>query len=298
MGGIRLLRNDGGNNHHFIKMKLVGLRAGSAKNNYYGIGAKVEVRSGSLYQSMVVTEPNIHFGLGSREKAEVIRILWTNGVPQNMFFPATNQDLIEEQQLKGSCPFLYTWNGEEYSFVKDIMWKSALGMPLGIMGESSTYAPSDASVDYIKNPGRLMLKDEESNTPCRSLESCGKPSTWISLSWWCSIIQHQWKLYVDERMGPPSTSGYTLYQVEEKRPPVAATINMEPICYPRSAIRMTSYTSGFSQGKYQGVTRMSRRSFLIPGEIDPSRGIFSSICMAGSSPPMPASMPPFPNRMI
>jgi Flp pilus assembly protein TadD len=30
-GGIRLLRNDGGNNNHFIKMKLVGLRAGSAK---------------------------------------------------------------------------------------------------------------------------------------------------------------------------------------------------------------------------------------------------------------------------
>ena len=36
-GDIRLLRNDGGNNHHFIKMKLVGLRAGSAKNNYFGI---------------------------------------------------------------------------------------------------------------------------------------------------------------------------------------------------------------------------------------------------------------------
>jgi hypothetical protein len=94
-----------------IKMNLVGLRAGSAKNNYYGIGAKVEVRSGNLYQSMVVTEPSIHMGLGPRARAEVIRILWTNGVPQNIFFPETNQNLIEEQILKGSCPFLYTWNG-------------------------------------------------------------------------------------------------------------------------------------------------------------------------------------------
>ena len=140
-GSIHLLRNDGGNNNHFVKMKLVGLRTGSAKNNYYGIGAKVEVRSGSLYQTKVVTEPEIHFGLGPREKAEVIRILWTNGVPQNMFYPGTDQDLVEEQILKGSCPFLYTWNGEEYVFVKDIMWKSALGMPLGIMGEASSICP-------------------------------------------------------------------------------------------------------------------------------------------------------------
>ena len=51
-----------------VGFKLVGLRAGSAKNNHYGIGAKVEVRSGSLYQTKVVTEPEIHFGLGPREK--------------------------------------------------------------------------------------------------------------------------------------------------------------------------------------------------------------------------------------
>ena len=74
-GDIRLLRNDGGNNHHFIKMKLVGLRAGSAKNNYYGIGAKVEVRSGSLYQSKVVTGPSIHFGLGFYFRNQELAIL-------------------------------------------------------------------------------------------------------------------------------------------------------------------------------------------------------------------------------
>ena len=45
-GGVFLLRNDGGNNNHYIKMKLVGLRAGSAKNNHFGIGAKVEMRPG------------------------------------------------------------------------------------------------------------------------------------------------------------------------------------------------------------------------------------------------------------
>jgi len=108
------LRNNGGNIGHFIKMKLVGLRAGSAKNNFFGIGAKVELRSGELYQTKVVTDPDIHFGIGNRTRADVIRITWTNGIPQNMFFPETDQALVETQMLKGSCPFLYTWNKDEY----------------------------------------------------------------------------------------------------------------------------------------------------------------------------------------
>jgi tetratricopeptide (TPR) repeat protein len=270
-GTIRLLRNDGGNNNHFIKMKLVGLRAGSAKNNYYGIGAKVEVRAGGLYQSKVVTEPDIHFGLGLREKAEVIRILWTNGVPQNMFFPATNQDLIEQQQLKGSCPFLYTWNGEEYQFVKDIMWKSALGMPLGIMGESGTYAPSDASVDYIKIPGeQLKMKDNQ-----YTLQVTGE--LWETLyldQIGLTVLDHpdNVDVFVDERMGPPSLSGYTLYQVQEKLIPVSVTDQDGTDLLPMVSERDSRYTPTPDQGSYQGVTEMSEIT-IDPGKVDPTQAL-------------------------
>ena len=155
-GAIRLLRNDGGNTNHHIKIQLVGLRTGSGKNNHFGIGAEVEVRAGDLYQKKIITEPGLLFGIGSREKLDVVRILWTNGVPQNIFSPGTDQDLIEEQELKGSCPFLYTWNGTEYVFVKDMMWRSALGMPLGIMGGKATFAFADASVEYLKIPGEML----------------------------------------------------------------------------------------------------------------------------------------------
>ncbi len=51
-------------------MKLVGLRAGSAKNNYFGIGAKVELRAGNLYQTMVVTDPEYSFRHWEPAKAE------------------------------------------------------------------------------------------------------------------------------------------------------------------------------------------------------------------------------------
>jgi len=271
-GSIRIFRNDGGNNMHFIKMKLVGLRAGSAKNNYYGIGAKVEVRSGSLYQSKVVTGPDIHFGLGLRERAEVIRILWTNGVPQNMFFPATNQDLIEEQQLKGSCPFLYTWNGEEYKFVKDIMWKSALGMPLGIMGESSTFAPSDASVDYIKIPGE-QLKMKDGNYTLRITGELWETLYMDKIG--LVVLDHpeDVDLYVDERMGPPSLSGYKLFQVKEQHLPVAVSDQYGSDLLPEVAKRDSRYTPYLKQGKYQGVTEMSEIT-IDPGEINPEEKLF------------------------
>ena len=37
-GRVRLLRNDGGNANRYLKVQLVGLRTGSGKNNYFGIG--------------------------------------------------------------------------------------------------------------------------------------------------------------------------------------------------------------------------------------------------------------------
>ncbi len=271
-GNIRLFRNDGGNNQHFIKMNLVGLRAGSAKNNYFGIGAKVEMRSGSLYQSQVVTEPTIHFGLGARKQAEVIRILWTNGVPQNMFFPASDQDLIEEQQLKGSCPFLYTWNGEEFTFAKDIMWKSALGMPLGIMGASAEYAPAAASVDYIRIPGERMKPKDGTYT----IQLTGELWEAIFVDKIALVaLDHpdSVEVYVDERMGPPSTSGYTLYQAGERFLPESVRDRYGADLLPVIAGKDNHYTPLYRQGPYQGVTAMSLIT-IDPGVIDLSGALY------------------------
>ncbi len=155
-GKVHLLRNDGGNANNHVKIQLIGLRTGSGKNNHFGIGAKIEIRADDLYQMKVVTEPLVHFGIGHRSKAQVLRIMWTNGVAQNILSPGGDMDLIEEQALKGSCPFLYTWNGEEYVFVKDMMWRSALGMPLGIMGGKTAHAFADISKEYLKIPGELL----------------------------------------------------------------------------------------------------------------------------------------------
>ncbi|MBN1789491.1 MAG: VCBS repeat-containing protein, partial [Bacteroidales bacterium] len=271
-GGISLLRNDGGNNNHYIKMKLVGLRAGSAKNNYFGIGVKVEVRAGELYSTMVVTDPNIHIGIGSRLKADVIRITWTNGVPQNIFLPGSDQSLIESQVLKGSCPFLYTWNGSEYVFAKDILWRSALGMPLGIMGGTTAYAFADASDDYIKIPGE-MLKAHK-----------GKYTMQVTSELWETIYTDQLQLvavdhpettdvFVAEQFSPPPFPGFELYHVGEKKIPVSAKDSDGNDILRFIAELDDKYLAGFKPEKYQGITEV-HDLILDPGTIDPAGDLF------------------------
>jgi hypothetical protein len=268
-GGVSLLRNDGGNTNHFIKMKLVGLRAGSAKNNNFGIGAKVEMRAGDLYQTMVVTKPEIHFGIGTRKKVDVIRITWTNGVPQNIFFPGADQSLIESQMLKGSCPFLYTWDGDKYVFVKDIIWRSALGMPVGIMGGSTSYAFPDASDDYLKIPGE-ELKPEK-----------GLYSIQVTSELWETIYFDKVQLvavdhpdsvdiFVPEQFSPPPFPGMKIYKVLRKILPASAVDGMGNDVLPSIAEKDDKYLSGFSTGKYQGITDM-HDLILDPGkDADPA----------------------------
>jgi hypothetical protein len=74
---VRLLRNDGGNAIYHLKVRLLLVRAGSGKNNHHGIGVKIELRAGNLYQSKVVNTPNIYFSLANRSDVEVVRTLWT-----------------------------------------------------------------------------------------------------------------------------------------------------------------------------------------------------------------------------
>lgn len=263
-GGVKLFRNDGGNMNHYVNMKLVGLRTGSAKNNYFGIGSKVELRAGDLYQSMVVTDPNIYFGLGHREKADIIRITWTNGVPQNILLPNADQALIESQTLKGSCPFLYTWNGKEYEFVKDITWRSALGMPLGIMGGNTKYAFADASDDYIKIEGAKLAAID------------GKYKIQVTSELWETIYMDQLELlavdhpstidlFVPEQFSPPPFPGLKLYQVDKKIFPSSAKDELGRDVLPMILQKDDRYIDNLTPDTYQGVTKM-HDLILDPGE--------------------------------
>ncbi|UCH61991.1 MAG: VCBS repeat-containing protein [Fidelibacterota bacterium] len=249
---VHLLRNDGGNVNNYLVVRLAGLRTGSSKNNYFGIGAKLEVKAGTLYQMRVMSDPIAHFGLGNREGADVVRVVWSNGVPQNRFNPERNQTIVENQVLKGSCPWLFTWNGGEYEFVTDVLWASALGMPLGIIGEEITYAFANSTDEYFKIPGeKLQPKNRK-----YSLQFTNE-------LWETPYVDHMKLLVVDhpdsvnilidEKFTSPPFPPLHIYAVSDKQLPVSALD-----CRGNDVLKEIShqdgkYVSNLIPTRYQGI---------------------------------------------
>jgi tetratricopeptide (TPR) repeat protein len=254
-GRFRLFRNDGASSAHFVQISLEGLAAGSSKNNRDGIGSRIEVSAGDLYQVHVVTDPTVHIGLGSMRKADVIRIEWTNGVSQDIYYPGTDQDL-EDQILKGSCPMLFTWDGDGFEFQKDVMWKSALGMPTGIQGNQGarSYAPAAASREYVRIPGdRLIPRD-------------GVYELRITEELWETIYMDEVKLlavdhpteqdvFVDERFVPPHLPvNFRPHVVSNQHAPVSAVDDRGRDVLGALQERDHVYASGLLSDRYQGTT--------------------------------------------
>ncbi len=251
-GSPRLLRNDGGNANHYFRLDLSGLGEGSRKNNRFGIGARVEVRAGDLFQVHTVTDPTTLIGLDGRLKADVVRVYWPNGVPQDLYFPGTDQDLVEEQTLKGSCPMLYVWDGDGFEFVGDMMWKSALGMPLGILGGQRSYAPAFPSQEYRRLPDGVLQPLD------------GEYVMQITEELWETIyvdgvnlvaVDHPSEIdvYVNEAFIPPAPIDLELWRVRERHAPVSATDEAGRDHRETLAERDFDYVSSFRPGRFQGI---------------------------------------------
>ncbi len=107
------------------------------KDNQDAIGALVETRSNGLYQRVYHRGGEILIGTGLAPGVDVLRVTWANGVSRSeLDIPggdpmAENPDLgIQTEGLIGSCPFLYTWDGNRYVFISDVLGITPLGLPM------------------------------------------------------------------------------------------------------------------------------------------------------------------------
>jgi tetratricopeptide (TPR) repeat protein len=134
---LRYLRNDGGNTNRSFPVRLAG-----RVTNKNGVGAKVDIRAGSLRQkiettatSPAVAPADVLFGLGRRTAPDALRVVWVSGIVQTETeFPAptaagprTAMDVTELDRKPSSCPYLYAWNGERFEFVTDFLGGGEMG---------------------------------------------------------------------------------------------------------------------------------------------------------------------------
>ncbi|HEX3121293.1 MAG TPA: FG-GAP-like repeat-containing protein, partial [Candidatus Acidoferrum sp.] len=125
--------SDGPNQHSWMTINLKGLN-----DNKSAIGTKVELYAGALYQKWEVpgasgylgqNAPSILAGLENEKNAEVVRLLWPTGVPQDEInLPAKKDATISELDRRGSsCPVLFAWNGREFEFIADMIGPGVVG---------------------------------------------------------------------------------------------------------------------------------------------------------------------------
>ncbi len=255
-GEPRFLRNENGNDNLAVNVELKALRTGSGKNNTFGIGARLELRVGEIYQTRVATGRTTHFGLGSHLKADVLRIEWTNGVPQTVFFPGSDQDVVELEMLKGSCAFAYTWDGKGFRFVTDAMWRSALGMPLGLMGggSQSAFAPAGASQEYVRIAGEA-LQPRDGRYVLQFTEELWETAYADEVKLIAVDHPDSVDVFVDERFVPPGPVKLRLFQVARKHLPRSAIDERGADVLPALRERDDVYVSNLTPTQYQGVVR-------------------------------------------
>jgi len=132
-----LLRNEGANKNHFVRLDLSGYA-----DNKTALGVKVEAFANGHWQKWELAgasgyqtqaPPQILVGLGDADGIDLLRILWPTGVLQ---------DEIDLPKLKGgraviamkeadrrgsSCPVLFAWDGHKYRLVTDVIGAGVVG---------------------------------------------------------------------------------------------------------------------------------------------------------------------------
>jgi len=156
-GAPVVLRNEGGNQHNWMRIDLKAFN-----DNKSGIGTKVELYAGTLYQKWEVIGASgylgqnaapILAGLGSERNAEVVRLLWPTGVPQDEINLAAKKvhSITELDRRGSSCPVLFSWNGHEYEFIADMIGPGVVGHWVA-PGERDVPDPDE----YLKVPARSV----------------------------------------------------------------------------------------------------------------------------------------------
>jgi tetratricopeptide (TPR) repeat protein len=159
-GPAVLLRNEGGNQNHWLRLSLKGLA-----DNKSAIGTKVEVFAGGNRQKFEIAgsngylganSPYLTVGLGDSKEADIVRMLWPTGVLQDEINIAGDrqQNFTEIDRRGSSCPTLFVWNGERYEFVADMLGAGVVGHWVG-PGQRDVPRP----VEWIKID-RSMIREK------------------------------------------------------------------------------------------------------------------------------------------
>jgi Tfp pilus assembly protein PilF len=266
--GVRSLMNRGTKNYHWQNIQVRAANArGDQRINSFGIGGEIEIRAGLLTQTQPVTSPVLHFGIGDQTEVDVARIVWPNGVAQAEFALHADREIRSVQRLKGSCPWLFAWDGKQMSFVKDgSPWSPALGLHINAQVVAGIYQTQE----WFKIPGE-SLKPRDGYYDLRITAELWE--TYYIDHYSLLVVDHPegTEVYADERFSvpPPPLKIFTTAEShpfasahDDRGEDVSATVHDED----------RKYLDTFGRGPYQGLTRDHWVELELPPAADPANG--------------------------
>jgi hypothetical protein len=141
--GLQLHVNQKNGNHGVI-LELVGHRRADPVSgmptlcNADGVGTRMAVQtadhwSGAEYTTLSAglgqSRQPLHLGIGRHAQADLVRLFWPDYVPQAEFDKPIDQlvQIQEANRKKTSCPLLFSWDGQRYTFISDFLGAGSIG---------------------------------------------------------------------------------------------------------------------------------------------------------------------------
>ena len=118
------------------------------------VGAQIEMKAGTVYRKQTYEGVPLVFRLGARTQVDTVRITWPNGLIQNETEAAgqpRRPRIKEAQRLSGSCPMIFTWNGERLPVHHRRARRRAARRQFG----RRQYFPVDHD-EYVQIPGEAL----------------------------------------------------------------------------------------------------------------------------------------------
>jgi len=242
---------NGTENYHWQIIRPLATRGdGDQRINSFALGGEVQLRAGLLAQSQPVSMLPVHFGLGSYTSVDVARIVWPNGVFQAEFDLATNAVIDTKQRLKGSCPWLYSFDGNGMKFVTDFLWRS----PLGLRINAQDTAGVTQTEDWVKIEGDELV----SRDGFYELNITGE--LWETLFFdhvGLLVVDHplDTEIFVDERFHAQQKAPLVVRKTTLPQPVARAWDDHGSDVTALVRDRDGKHLGTFGRGDYQGVTR-------------------------------------------
>ena len=219
----------GAGRHAFMAVTPTGRREvaspstaspGQMRSNASGIGTWVRARVAGRWTALDRMDAHsgpgqslqpLSFGLGGHDRADFVRLDWTDGVSQTeLDLGVGRHHVIEETQRQlASCPVLFAWNGKAFEFVGDVLG----GAALGYLEAPGRYAPPRPVEGFLLDAASLVVRD--GRYALKLAEPMEENAYLDSARLTVYDLPRGWDMVLDERLavgGAPATGRHITFR--------------------------------------------------------------------------------------